>query len=63
MLPPSKLLQNAASPASVPLLEAFREVLCLGQGHHMIVAELEYHKISCPSVPPQLYHLDLGKKL
>jgi hypothetical protein len=29
----------------------------------MIVAELEYHKISCPSVPPQLYHLDLGKKL
>jgi hypothetical protein len=31
-LPPSKLLHDAASPASVPLLEAFREVRALGKG-------------------------------
>lgn len=64
MLPPSKLLHDAASPASVPLLEVSGEDLCFGLGHHhMTVAELEYHKISYPSVPPELYHLDLGKEL
>jgi hypothetical protein len=29
----------------------------------MIVVEPKYHKISCPSIPPELYHLDLGKDL
>jgi hypothetical protein len=29
----------------------------------MIVVALEYHKISCPFVPPELYHRDLGKEL
>jgi hypothetical protein len=39
----------------------FREVLCLCMC--MIPVELQHHKISCPPVPSECYHLDLGKDM